>query len=67
LERVGKLRIPVLGIAGGAGRGRGPELEESLQRVAEEPRCHVLPSVGHMVPEEAPEEVAALLEGFFRG
>ena len=30
LARLGKLRIPVLGIAGGAGRGRGAELEELL-------------------------------------
>jgi pimeloyl-ACP methyl ester carboxylesterase len=65
LSRLGNLPIPVLGIAGGAGRGRGPELEESLRRVADDPRCHVLPGVGHMVPEEAPEQVAALLGAFF--
>ena len=65
LARLGKLRIPVLGIAGGAGRGRGAELEESLRRVADDPRCHVLPGVGHMVPEEAPEQVAKLLGAFF--
>jgi pimeloyl-ACP methyl ester carboxylesterase len=65
LARDGKLRIPVLGIAGGAGRGRGPELEASLLRVAENPACHVLPGCGHMVPEERPEQTAALLEAFF--
>ncbi len=65
LARLGKLRIPVLGIAGGKGRGRGPELEESLLRVAERAVCHVLPDCGHMVPEEDPGRVAALLEAFF--
>ncbi len=65
LARVGKLRMPVLGIAGGAGRGRGAELGESLACVAETPQCHVLEGVGHMVPEEAPEAVATLLGGFF--
>ncbi len=67
LARLGKLRIPVLGIAGGRGRGRGPELEESLLRVAENAVCHVLPACGHMVPEEDPGRVAALLEAFFAG
>ena len=66
LARIGKLAIPVLGIAGGAGRGRGPELEDSLRRVAEAPVCHVLDGVGHMVPEEAPEQTAVLLSAFFR-
>lgn len=65
LARVGKLAIPVLGIAGGAGRGRGAELEQSLRRMAEDPVCHVLAGCGHMVPEERPEEVAALLGAFF--
>ncbi len=66
LAQLGKLAIPVLGISGGAGRGRGTELEDSLRRVAEAPVCHVLDGVGHMVPEEAPEKTAALLSAFFR-
>ncbi len=65
LTRLGKLQIPVLGIAGGAGRGRGAELEASLRQVAETAKCHVLPGCGHMVPEEAPAKLAALLEAFF--
>lgn len=65
LARLGKLRIPLLGISGGAGRGRGAELEASLRQVAETAECHVLPGCGHMVPEEAPAKVAALLEAFF--
>lgn len=65
LARHGKLRMPVLGIAGGAGRGRGDELAASLCCVAESPECHVLPGCGHMVPEEQPTKVAALLEAFF--
>ncbi len=65
LARLGKLQMPVLGIAGGAGRGRGAELAESLACVAEQPQCHVLPGIGHMVPEEAPEAVASLLSRFF--
>ena len=66
LAQKGKLAIPVLGIAGGAGRGRGAELGDSLSRVAEHPVCHVLPGVGHMVPEEAPQQTASLLAAFFR-
>lgn len=67
LARVGKLKIPVLGIAGGAGRGRGVDLGLSLEAVAEDVVSHVLPGCGHMVPEEEPEKTAALLAGFFGG
>ena len=67
LARLGKLAIPVLGIAGGAGRGRGADLGLSLEAVAENPVSHVLPGCGHMVPEEEPEKTAELLAAFFGG
>lgn len=60
----GRLRLPVLGVAGGAGRGRGAEVEASLGRVATAPECHVLPGCGHLVPEERPHELAELLLAF---
>jgi pimeloyl-ACP methyl ester carboxylesterase len=65
VARLGKLRIPVMGISGGRGKGRGPRLGQSLRALAEDPVCHILAQCGHMVAEEAPEEVADLLAEFF--
>ncbi|MEM9592435.1 MAG: hypothetical protein AAF967_14075, partial [Pseudomonadota bacterium] len=66
LKRNGPLALPVLGVSGGAGRGRGAETAASLERVASDVECHVLPASGHLVPEEAPEELVALLRQFWR-
>jgi len=64
LAKDGKLDCPVLGVAGGSGRGRGDETRESLELVAVNPVCHVITRSGHLVPEEAPEELSELLINF---
>ncbi len=64
-----RLPMPVLAIGGGVsyphGRGRGADVEASMRRVANSVEGHVIAESGHFVPEEAPEEVARLLLGFF--
>lgn len=64
-----KLPMPVLTVAGGVsyphGRGRGPETEDSLRRVALDVRGEIVPDCGHFVPEEAPEFLNARLLSFF--
>jgi len=66
LAKGGKLSCPVLGVAGGTGRGRGDEVRQSLMEVAEAPVCHVIAKSGHLVPEEAPAELSALLLDFLK-
>jgi pimeloyl-ACP methyl ester carboxylesterase len=64
-----KLPMPVLTVSGGTsyphGRGRGPETEDSLKRVAVDVRSEVVPDCGHFVPEEAPEFLNSRLLDFF--
>lgn len=64
-----KLPMPVLTVTGGTsyphGRGRGPEGEQSLRRVADDVRGEIVPDCGHFVPEEAPEFLNARLLSFF--
>ena len=67
LRRNGKLTCPVLGVGGGAGRGRGDEVRQSLVEVAANPVCHVIEKSGHLVPEETPEALSAILEEFLLG
>ena len=67
LARHGRLTIPVLGVAGGAGRGRAGETAESLHLVAESVQAHVLADCGHLVPEERPRALADLLLAFWTG
>lgn len=68
LEAHGKLRMPVLALGGSKSFGRGMEVMESLQRVAEDVRGGLVPDSGHWVTEEQPEFVAkALLEFFSDG
>ena len=61
--------MPVLTVSGGTsyphGRGRGPETEDSLKRVAVDVRSEVVPDCGHFVPEEAPEFLNSRLLDFF--
>lgn len=57
----GKLQMPVLTVAGGAGRGRGPECEDSVRRCAENVTSVVLEGCGHLVPEERPLELTELI------
>ena len=63
-----RLPMPVLAVGGGVsyphGRGRGPDVEASMRRVATNVRGFVIPECGHFVPEEAPEELARLLLEF---
>ena len=67
LEWYGKLSIPVLSVAGGSGRGRGGEAEESIGQLVTNLRAHVIAGCGHLVPEEAPAELSALLLHFLAG
>jgi pimeloyl-ACP methyl ester carboxylesterase len=64
IERDGKLNLPVLTVAGGAGRGRAKETQESVGLLAENITSHIIPQCGHLVPEEAPEELSQLLLTF---
>jgi pimeloyl-ACP methyl ester carboxylesterase len=64
IGRRGKLTCPVLGVGGGSGRGRGDEVRQSLIEVSVDPVCHVIEQSGHLVPEEAPEELSSILEKF---
>jgi pimeloyl-ACP methyl ester carboxylesterase len=61
--------MPVLAIGGGVsyphGRGRGPDVEASMRRVATDVRGVVIPECGHFVPEEQPETLNRLLLEFF--
>ncbi len=64
IERDGKPTLPVLSIAGGAGRGRAGEAEESIGRLVTNLDSYIIPDCGHLVPEEAPEELCELLLPF---
>ena len=63
-----RLQMPVLAVGGAVsyphGRGRGPDVEASMRRVADNVTGAVIPECGHFVPEEAPEELARLLLNF---
>lgn len=59
-----KLPMPVLGIGGANGRGRGAEVEQSLRRVAIDVRAEVFAECGHWIPEEQPVRLAAVLRAF---
>lgn len=63
----GTLDIPVMTIAGGAGRGRGTEVAESVGCVAKRVTSHIIEGCGHLVPEEAPDELFNLLRPFLSG
>ena len=66
IERDGKPTLPVLSVAGGAGRGRAGEAEDSIGRLVTNLESHVIPDCGHLVPEEAPGELCDLLLPFLR-
>lgn len=63
-----RLKMPVLAIGGGRAeaRGRGSEPAESLRCIADDVTAAVVADCGHFVPEEAPDELAALLLDHFR-
>lgn len=62
-----RLPMPVLAVGGGraGSRGRGTEPEESLREIAEQVTGAVVAESGHFVPEEQPEELAALMRRHF--
>jgi pimeloyl-ACP methyl ester carboxylesterase len=62
-----RLKMPVLAVGGGReeARGRGREPEASLKEIADDVTGAVVADCGHFVPEERPEELAALLLGHF--
>lgn len=66
IERDGKPTLPVLSVAGGAGRGRANEAQESITRLVTNLDAHIIPDCGHLVPEEAPDELVELLLSFLR-
>ena len=63
-----RLPMPVLAVGGGTsyphGRGRGLDVQASLERVATNVEGHVLAECGHFVPEEQPEALLRLLTAF---
>ena len=62
----GKLKMPLLVLAGGKGRGRGADLcLESARLVAEDVRGGEVPDCGHWIPEEQPEFLLRELLSFF--
>jgi pimeloyl-ACP methyl ester carboxylesterase len=64
LEWDGMLTLPVLSVAGGAGHGRAGQAEDSISLLASNLRPHIIPDCGHLVPEEAPEDLCDLLGHF---
>ncbi|MDG2284575.1 MAG: alpha/beta hydrolase [Alphaproteobacteria bacterium] len=59
LASSGKLKMPVLSVAGTGGRGRGASVVlNSARRVAEDVRGGEITNAGHWLAEEQPEEVS---------
>jgi pimeloyl-ACP methyl ester carboxylesterase len=66
LATAGKLKMPVLSIAGTGGRGRGATVVlDSARRVAEDVRGGEIKNAGHWLAEEQPEEVSRQMLAFF--
>ena len=62
-RRLGEVRAPVLLIAGTGDTAVPPSVSEAAARLMARARVALLPG-GHLVHEEAPEAVCALIEGF---
>ncbi|MGQ7932481.1 alpha/beta fold hydrolase [Paraburkholderia sp. D1E] len=58
--------IPVLAIGGGKSWGRGSQVGESARRMADNVTEAIVEDAGHWIPEEQPEELANLIDGFYR-
>jgi pimeloyl-ACP methyl ester carboxylesterase len=68
LRSSGKLRMPVLSIAGTKGRGRGAAVVlDSAGRVAEDVRGGAIENAGHWLAEEQPDEILRQMLAFFSG
>ena len=61
----GKLPMPVLGLGGTEGWGRGEEVLQSCRRIANNVTGGVIENAGHWVPEEQPEALVQELLSFF--
>ncbi len=66
LLKRGKLKLPVLAVGGTEGWGRGMEVLQSCQRVAENVQGGVIADAGHWVPEEQSKVLSQRLMEFFR-
>lgn len=66
LAAEGKLKAPVLSLAGTGGRGRGASVVlDSARRVAEDVRGGEVADAGHWLVEEQPNEVSRQILAFF--
>lgn len=64
IEQSGKPTLPVLSVAGGSGRGRSHEAAESIGRLVTRLESIVIEGCGHLVPEEAPQELSKAILSF---
>ncbi|HYT78180.1 MAG TPA: alpha/beta fold hydrolase [Actinomycetota bacterium] len=64
MENVERLEIPTLIIWGESDSFQRLEFGERLQRRMRKAELVVLPEAGHYTPEDRPEEIADLIEGF---
>ncbi len=60
-----RLPMPVLALGGNSAWGRGPEVLNSLTRLATHVQGGVIENCGHWMPEEQPEELLRHLVQFF--
>jgi pimeloyl-ACP methyl ester carboxylesterase len=60
-----RLPMPVLALGGDRSWGRGPEVVESLRRLATNVQGGVIENCGHWMPEEQPEDLLRSLQEFF--
>jgi pimeloyl-ACP methyl ester carboxylesterase len=58
-----QLAMPLLLVAGE--KGVGQAMVDGLANIGTAMSSHILPGIGHYVPDEAPEELAACLRAFF--
>ncbi len=59
------LPMPVLGLGGSGGKGRGTQVVENLRVLADDVRGGAIDDCGHWVPEEQPAVLARELLAFF--
>jgi pimeloyl-ACP methyl ester carboxylesterase len=64
ISRHGKLKTPVLSVAGDSGRARADEAKESISLLVENLEHRLIQNCGHLVPEEAPLELSEYLLKF---
>ena len=66
-DELRRLVAPTLVMFGRCDRFVDPDRAEELARALPNGRCELLPDVGHVIPEEAPERVNAAILEFLRG